>query len=359
MSDRPLISVVMSVYNSQKYLADSIESILKQTYENFEFIIVDDGSSDQSLSIIQSYMKKDSRIVLISRENKGLPYSLNEAISVSKGQYIARMDADDISLPERFQKQIMVLQGDRAIGVCGSSAFYFKDDDQNNSRLFVPKKKHDELKISLLYSSCFVHPTVMIRKSELIKLDYIYNESFFNSQDYELWGRLVDNTEFFNIQEPLLYYRVNEDGISSTTNSDSLSLRFPLLKNIYKPLLEELGISPSEDFLKLHFQLGLNSELRNTKLDSVAVLDYIDEVLNANSAFKKYNQSYLRSFLYGRYIIFLIYSWKKGREIKISHFLKTCFFKGVFSILHQRVRNFKALLFSFFQRLLAKLKVVI
>ena len=96
--NNPLVSVVMSVYNSEKYLKEAIESILNQTYTNFEFIIVNDGSTDSSLDIIQEYMKKDERIVLISRDNKGLPYSLNEGIEKAKGKYIARMDADDISL---------------------------------------------------------------------------------------------------------------------------------------------------------------------------------------------------------------------------------------------------------------------
>ena len=96
----------MSVYNGEKYLVKAIESILNQTYTKFEFIIVNDGSSDNSLKIIKEFMKKDNRIILINRENKGLPYSLNEGISIAKGKYIARMDADDISLSERFEKQI-------------------------------------------------------------------------------------------------------------------------------------------------------------------------------------------------------------------------------------------------------------
>ncbi|HIP11775.1 MAG TPA: glycosyltransferase family 2 protein, partial [Arcobacter sp.] len=102
----PMVSVLLSVYNGEKYLDEAIESILNQTYQDFEFIIINDGSTDKSLEIIEKYKKEDNRIVVISRENKGLIYSLNEGISQAKGKYIARMDADDISLATRFEEQV-------------------------------------------------------------------------------------------------------------------------------------------------------------------------------------------------------------------------------------------------------------
>ncbi|HAS7841575.1 TPA: glycosyltransferase family 2 protein, partial [Vibrio cholerae] len=116
----PKISVVMSVYNGEKYLGEAIDSILKQTFSDFEFIIINDGSTDKTLEIIKSYMKKDDRIVLVSRENKGLIVSLNEGLDLAKGQYIARMDADDISIKSRFEKQIEFLDSNPDIGVCGT-----------------------------------------------------------------------------------------------------------------------------------------------------------------------------------------------------------------------------------------------
>ena len=110
MDNNILVSVILPVYNAQKYLEEAIESIINQTYTNFEFIIIDDGSGDNSLNIINKYQKQDSRILVITRENKGLVYTLNEGINQAKGKYIARMDADDISLSNRFEKQIELLE---------------------------------------------------------------------------------------------------------------------------------------------------------------------------------------------------------------------------------------------------------
>ena len=117
----PKISVVMSVYNGQDYLDEAIQSILKQTYKDFEFIIINDGSIDKSLEIIEKYKQQDERIVLISRENKGLIASLNEGIEKARGKYIARMDADDISLPNRFEEQLKIMENDKEIVGCGNN----------------------------------------------------------------------------------------------------------------------------------------------------------------------------------------------------------------------------------------------
>ena len=154
----------MSVYNGEKYLAEAIKSILNQTYKNFEFIIVNDGSKDNSVEIIKNYMKKDNRIVLIDRENKGLPYSLNEGISIAKGQYIARMDADDISLSNRFEKQIKYMEENK-IDVCGSYIKLFGDNT---------KEQIVNLKTAILndpsWFNISAEPIVEILPAELKKL---------------------------------------------------------------------------------------------------------------------------------------------------------------------------------------------
>ena len=143
VSKTPLISVVMSVFNTEMYLNKSIESILKQSYKNFEFIIIDDGSTDSSLSIILNYMKKDKRMVLISRENKGLPYSLNEGIDKSIGKYIARMDADDISLSTRLAEQIEFMEKNNEIGIVGTWIEIFGNNISN--KISKHPKYHNEL----------------------------------------------------------------------------------------------------------------------------------------------------------------------------------------------------------------------
>lgn len=196
----------MSVYNGEKYLVEAIESILIQTYKNFEFIIVNDGSKDNSVEIIKNYMKKDNRIVLIDRENKGLPYSLNEGISIAKGQYIARMDADDISLSNRFEKQIKYMEENK-IDVCGSYIKLFGDNTKE--QIVKYSIYHDDIKFRLLFMSSLAHPTVIFKKKVFEKVEYRVDYKV--AQDYQLWCDIVNaNFKIGNIPEILLNYREHE-----------------------------------------------------------------------------------------------------------------------------------------------------
>lgn len=205
-NNNPLISVVMSVYNGEKYLAEAIESILNQTYKNFEFIIVNDGSKDNSIEIIKSYMNQDNRIVLIDRENKGLPYSLNEGISIAKGEYIARMDADDISLPMRFKKQIDYMQKNE-LDVCGSYIELFGNNIKE--RIIKNPLNNDDIRFSLLFFSSLAHPTVVFKKEVFKKVKY--NIEYKVAQDYQLWCDIVNASfKIGNIPEVLLNYREHE-----------------------------------------------------------------------------------------------------------------------------------------------------
>lgn len=207
MKNKPLISVVMSVYNGEKYLAEAIESILNQTYTNFEFIIVNDGSSDKSIDIIKEYMTKDNRIVLIDREeNKGLAYSLNEGISIAKGEYIARMDADDISLPTRFEKQIEYMEKNE-LDVCGSYIKLFGDN--RKEQVIKYPITNEDIRFSLLFFSCLAHPTVVFKKEVFDKVKY--NVDYKVAQDYQLWCDIANaNFKIGNIPEVLLNYREHE-----------------------------------------------------------------------------------------------------------------------------------------------------
>ena len=200
------ISVIMSVYNTQPdWLKESIDSILNQTYSNFEFIIVNDGSTEDIDSVINSY--NDSRIVYIKQENSGLPVALNKAISVAKGEYIARMDSDDISVLDRFQKQVKYLEENPGVSVVGG---WF--ENTMTKKVFEAPAEVSYLR--LLYSCCMVHPSVMFRKKDFEKYEYKYNENFRVAQDYELWSRVIRNLKMANIQEVLLKYRWHDKNAS-------------------------------------------------------------------------------------------------------------------------------------------------
>jgi len=203
MNITPLISVIMPVYNAEKYLDEAIQSILNQTYKDFEFIIINDGSKDKSLEIIEKYKNEDERILLISRENKGLVESLNEGIEKSKGKYIARMDSDDISLPNRFEEQINLLTQNINIDVVG--CFYQLIDEYSKVKgdiVKVPVTKEDIL-MNLCYTVPLAHPSAMIRKSVFKQVKYEDNPT----EDYLLWTQIYNGENFTNIEKPLLHYR--------------------------------------------------------------------------------------------------------------------------------------------------------
>lgn len=214
MINEPIISVIMPVYNAEKYLDESIQSILNQTFNNFEFIIINDGSTDKSFEIIEKYKNQEERIILINRENKGLIASLNEGIKLSKGKYIARMDADDISLPERFRKQLDIIERNNA-DICGSHYFIINDKSNFIDASIVPIHQTDFL-IYLAITTPFAHPSVLIRKDFLIENNIFYGETEFKyAEDYALWIFLWNKkAKFVNVNDFLISYRTFDSSLS-------------------------------------------------------------------------------------------------------------------------------------------------
>lgn len=210
MSDnKPLVSVVMSCYNGEKYIGQTIESVLSQTYTNFEFIIWDDGSTDSSKDIVESY--KDERIRYFYHENTGLGMALRLACEQAKGKYIARMDADDISLPERFEKEVDFLERHQECVLVSSAVRYIDKDGNELGRTF-PCTDDAILKKSLLFSSMIVHPMVMMRREGYEKAGgYIPVKVF---EDRIFWSRLAKYGKFSNITQVLGKYRLLNLSIS-------------------------------------------------------------------------------------------------------------------------------------------------
>lgn len=264
--NQPLVSVVMSVYNGELFLKDSIDSILQQSYQNIEFIIISDGSSDSSLSIIKSY--QDSRIKLINNEkNMGLIYSLNNGFNTAKGKYIARMDSDDIAHSDRLKLQVEYLENNLTIGVVGSDYISFSD---THSKLIREPKSHGVIKTFLLFSATMCHPTIMFRKHILDETQFRYNPEFKHVEDYELWTKLILHTQFANLPKPLLKYRDHHSQVShkhkviQTENGD-------IVRENY---LKALGFSFSPSQLSIHQLIASNQ-----KIESFAILNSIESWL--------------------------------------------------------------------------------
>ncbi len=277
LNQAQLVSVVMAVYNGETYLREAIDSILNQTFTNFECIIINDGSTDKSLSIIKSY--SDNRIILINNEgNKGLIYSLNKGIDTAKGEYIARMDADDICLPNRFEEQLKTFQA-QPNTIVVSSDYYLL----NNTKLSLIKTNYTNyaLKAILLFTPCFCHPTVMI-KNLFKEKNIFYNQEFIHAEDYKLWTDLAVCGNFYNVPIPLLKYRSHPTQISTLNKNRQLQISSTIRKNYLNNL--EFNLS-AQQFKTLNF-IG-NNEFINQKSILVEIENCLSELINQNSNHKK------------------------------------------------------------------------
>jgi len=242
--NNPKVTVLMPVYNSEKYLRESIESILNQTFTNFEFLIINDGSTDKSKEIINSY--NDSRIRLINnKENIGITRSLNNGLSISKGEYIARMDADDISLPKRLKIQVKFMNRHPEIKISGTWA---KIIGKKNKKYIKNYSDFEKIKTVSLFKNIVIHSSVIIRKEVLNKYHLKYNEGLKYSQDYELWIKCMRYFKITNIKKYLLLYRIHQENIShqqseiQTKNSIYIKIK----------QLEKLEINPTKEEKILH-----------------------------------------------------------------------------------------------------------
>ena len=213
----PKISVVMSVYNGARYLKEAIDSILNQTFTDFEFLIVDDCSNDNSPQILKEYSEKDNRIKIITNEfNLGLTKNLNKMIKDSKGEYLARFDCDDVSLPNRFEEQVKFLDPHTNVAMISSWANIMNEQGKIFKTIKYPIE-NIELKKALIKYNPFFHPSVMMRKSAVENVGP-YDESWRFAQDYELWLRISEKYEIANVPKVLLNYRETSGSITGSKN---------------------------------------------------------------------------------------------------------------------------------------------
>lgn len=223
----PKVSVLMSAYNNEKYLKKAVESILNQTFKSFEFLIINDGSTDETVDILKSC--KDSRIKIINNnKNIGLTKSLNKGLAIAQGKYIARMDADDISLPERLAKQVDFLEAHPAVGVVGS-AVQLIDDSGKPSFICSFPSEHGFIKWCLYFYNPIPHPVVLMRRNVIDKVGGYTSHTIY-AQDYDLWGRLSGVARLANLPDVLLYLRKHDANVSHShlTQQRSASIKISL-----------------------------------------------------------------------------------------------------------------------------------
>lgn len=333
----PKITVLMPVYNCELYIQEAVDSILNQTFYDFEFLIIDDASTDKTTAIIKRY--KDPRIKLIEKPlNMGYTNSLNYGLKVAKGEYIARMDGDDISLPERFAKQIAFLDANPDVVLCGSNFSIIGKDKVVN----LPKENED-VKLALLKGNCIVHPSVMMRNSIIQCYAISYDSMTEPAEDYDLWVRLLKFGKLYNIQEVLLNYRVHATQVSQKREQQqiysALQSRFKILNyveysfNAYEhKLLEkiiqtnvEVTFSEIKDFFHLKKKMLLANS--NNFFEQNGFHFYLTDLYNQNIKMYFVNkESFYPINCYQYFLIKKSFSFKLKLKEEIKLTIKSLIF---------------------------------
>jgi len=243
--ENPKVTVLMPVFNGERYLRSAIDSILNQTFRDFEFLIIDDGSTDSSDHIITSC--GDPRIRLVRNEtNLGLIATLNKGLRLALGEYIVRMDCDDISLPSRLAVQVSAMDRNQEWGVCGSWIKILKNADAAGVQTYPPD--HDTIKCELLFDTPLAHPSVIYRRSVLEKHHIYYDERYKHAEDYEMWCRLIRLTLLANIPQILMLYRIHGSQMGRRYLHDQRDTA----SQIRIKQIESLGITPTEKEVEIH-----------------------------------------------------------------------------------------------------------
>ncbi len=295
--EKGLVSVIMSSYNTpEEFLRPAIESILNQTYQNFEFIIIDDCSTDNSLSIIESYSDKRIRIIR-NEHNLGITKSLNKGLAVAKGEFVARMDADDISLENRFEKQVNFLENHPDHIVCGTGVELIGDWQSNHSNKYICRiiPERESFRIHLLFGNYpnIVHPTAMFNRNLLLKHNIKYNENYPLAQDYRMWVSCSDFAECANIPETLLNYRVHGKAVSS----DRKELQKNIAIQIMQEQLDKLNIKLDKEYANIHKDF-----LYSRKPYDIKCKKWLKMLLAQNKKYKVYDQRKLETILWKKWV---------------------------------------------------------
>lgn len=270
----PLVSILLPVFNAEAYVGESIQSLLAQTFTDFELIILDDGSTDQSVAIIQTFT--DPRIRFFQQPtNQGLIATLNSALDYARGQYIARQDADDLSLPERLAKQVAFMEQNPAIGLCSSWIGFF-DVNPIDYALYAPPTSKEAIRAHLLWHCPVVHGAMMMRSHLLTSGRCVYEAAFPHAEDYRLFAQIAQNEALVNLPEVLLMVRQHPAKVSQ---------RFRVLQQqstvaVQRSLLLQLGLKPTEAQMALHFQL-YSGHLPQDKATLQAVAEWLGLVYEA------------------------------------------------------------------------------
>ncbi|WP_293788901.1 glycosyltransferase [uncultured Pedobacter sp.] len=305
----PVITVFMAAYNSSGFIEESIASILTQTFKDFEFIIIDDGSTDDTASVVKKFT--DSRIRFIQNEgNKGLPYTRNRLLTLAKGEYIAILDSDDIAYPNRLQLQLDFLYAHPEIALCGGhSKIIDKNGLESNNEIIAPTD--DSINMRILFTNPFVNSSTMF-KTQAFKEVNGYRD-YALAEDFDLFIRISEKYKVANIDAFLVKYRIHGENITIKRSEDQEKNELQILKYIQ----DSLGMPFNITHLNLHKQLFTNN-LKKTSF--LSYFDLLNAMKTANTKSKRFDQQKVNRFLFNKW--FEILKSKKANVKALNWYFK-------------------------------------
>lgn len=284
--ENPAISVLMPVYNGEKYLSEAIDSVLQQTFIDFEFLIINDGSTDSTEQIIREYIKKDNRIRYIkNKQNLGLVSTLNKGLGLAEGTYIARMDADDICHLERFQKQVTFMEVHPEIIICGTS---YQTFGATKTTHILPVE-YEAIKVGLLFGSCICHPSVLFKTSFIRDTKLQYLPETFPAEDYKIWAMAAKAGCLHNLPEVLLYYREHPTQIST----ENKQWQKDQTDKIKLEMLEWLSPEFNKEEKQYHVDVFIPGMI-NDKRELKPFNNWISRLISSNQKKGNFSDSFLK-----------------------------------------------------------------
>ncbi|WP_066157499.1 glycosyltransferase family 2 protein [Halalkalibacter krulwichiae] len=292
----PLVTVFIPLYNCEKYIKDALNSIVNQSYSNLDILIVDDGSTDNSLEIVKSF--DDPRIRIVENpENKGIPYTRNKGLKNAKGKYMAIMDADDIATFDRIEKQVRYMEENLNIDAIGT---YFKLFGQKLKRTVKPALcSPEEIKVCLLFSNPIGNPTSFIRLDTLNKYNIKYNLDYFVAQDYDFWAQLSKVGNLAILPEVLLNYRTGHSNITKTSIQTKAVKRKKVINSIHQDLLNYYGFELTKDEIQIYYDFY--NDAPQNGMSGITILDLsnlLEKMIKQNNEKKIFEETLFLKVLF-------------------------------------------------------------
>ena len=307
----PLVTVLMPIHDAEAFVAEAVESILDQTFRDFEFLVIDDGSSDRSVEIVEAY--DDARIRLVRNDRQiELVRTLNRGMDLARGRYVARMDADDISLPERLERQVDFLEANPDVGACGTWVALMGDRE---GEIWRHPESATGILCRLLFHAALAHPTVCMRREMFDRHALRFDETYPHAEDYELWGRASEFFPLANVGSVLLRYRTHGGSVTQR----HCDVQEATVKRIHRERLARLGLTPTEGELFVHRWVvagGPSGEI----LPLSDLGNWLEKLLRANDAHGLYPRRDFEQML-GQYWLNAAYRNLAAGRPAVSRFI--------------------------------------